>query len=53
MLAVACLLLLLLLIVKGTHEDKHKLYLVPMLIITKIFCPDVPVEEPLEMAESE
>lgn len=52
MLAVARLLLLLLLI-KGTPEDKHMLYPVPMLIITKVFCPDVPVEEPLEMAESE
>ena len=50
MLAVACLLLTLL--IKDTHEDKHKLYPMPMLIITKDFCPDIPAEEPLEMAES-
>ena len=51
MLAIACLLLTLL--IKDTHEDKHKLYPVPVLISTKVFCPDVPAEEPLEMAESE
>lgn len=50
MLAVACLLLLL---IKDTHEDMHKLYPLPMLIITKGFCLDIPAEEPLEMAESE